>query len=351
MASFLGSIFGGASEKEAADKNRAELARYNQIGTTALDNGLNRATGAVTGARDAAGNLLSSNYGLYGDLRTAGTGILNDGTATSLAALERARGNYDPVAELGAKYGGATSLYLDSLGANGADGNMRARDAFTTGPGYEFTLDEGLKAINRRRAAGGMLASGNADLDALRYGTGYANQTYRGWQDQLAGFVNPELSATSGAASGRTGVDTSIANLVGADTLARLGLEQTVTGGQAGTNTARAANEVTLGNSLAGLYSGDATNRVGLAGNVTSGNMSANNLQAQGESQGARNLLNAGMGLASLAVGGLGGGSFGSLMGSAGNMASQYLGNGTGYQTNPWSTSGMFGSGGAGWAR
>lgn len=350
MASFFSTLFGGGAERDAANRNRAALQNYNTTSLAALDNGLNRATGAVTGARDAASGYLAGNMPLYEDLRRAGGSILDNGRADSIAALERAGGAYDPVAGLGAKYGAGTDLYLDSLGVNGADGNTRAVNAFQAGPGYEFTLDQGLEALNRRRVKGGMLASGNADLDAIRYGTGLANQTYGGWQDRLAGFINPELSATTTAATGRAGVGTNIANLIGADTAARLGLETGVTQGQAGVNSALAGNEIALGNSLGNLYTGDAQNRVGVAGNVTSGNISANNLQAQGEANGARNVMNGVMGLASLAAGM--GGSFmggGGMPSSAGHSFSTMFGNGTGYQTNPWSSRGMFGAGGAGW--
>lgn len=313
MASFFSNLFGGGAEREAANANRAAYGQYGTGANSALDLGLNRSVGAITDASNRAGDYLGRNYGLYGDLRNAGTDILNTGRADSLAALNGASAAYDPLDALAKKYGNATTLYQDSLGVNGAAGNANAVNAFQAGPGYQFTLDQGLNALNRRRAAAGMLNSGNADVDALTYGTGLANQTYGGWQDRLAGFVNPELSATSGVASGRAGIGQNTANMIGQDTLARLGLEQGVTTGQAGVNTAQANNALALGNSLGTLYGNDAQNRVGVLGNVTGGNVSANNLQAQGEAQGSRNLLNAGMGLASLAVGGIGGGSFGSL--------------------------------------
>jgi hypothetical protein len=321
MASFFGSLFGGESEREAADRNRQQYGLYNTTATGALDTGLNRSVGAVTDASNQAGNYLGNNMGLYGDLRTAGTGILDRGRADSLATLNPALQNYQG---LQSKYGAGTDLYLNSLGVNGAAGNQAAVDAFQAGPGYEFTRDEGLNAINRRRAASGMLNSGNADADAIRFGTGLANQTYGGWQDRLGGLINPEMAAASGA----TGVSNNITNLIGADTAARLGLETGVTQGQAGTNTAQANNAVALGNSLGSLYTGDATNRVGVAGNVTSGNVSANNLQAQGEAQGARNGLGAALSLASIAAGGAGGGSFGSLFGGGAAAGGNGLGNG-----------------------
>lgn len=319
MASWWDTMFSGGAEREAADGNRAALGRYTMDSLGALNTGLNRATTTTTAGANSANAYLGNNYDLYGNLRPAGNAILDQGRADSLAALGQAGAAYDPLTNLAGEYGRGRSLYQDSLGINGATGNQNAVNAFQAGPGYEFTRDQGLEALNRRRAAAGMLNSGNADIDAIRFGTGLANQTYGDWQNRLAGFVNPELSATSGAASGRAGVAGRMADVASADTLARLGLETGVTQGQAGTNTARAGNEVALGNSLANLYTGDATNRVGVFGNNVSGQMSANNLQAQGESQGARNLWNAGVQVATGLAGlGGGGGSFGSLFGGAG---------------------------------
>src|SRR6188768_4239933 len=256
MAGFFSTLFGGVAEKEAANKNRALLAQYGQTGNAALDTGLSQSTGAVnTGAGNAAG-LLGQNTGLYQNLGQLGTGYLDSGLQKQLGALNQAGQAYEPLSALASKYGGGTDMYLNSLGVNGAGGNQAAVDAFQAGPGYEFAQSQGLDAINRQRAATGM--AGNA---------------------------------------------TNIANMYGADTAARLGLQQGVTAGQAGVNTNLANNQVALGNSLAGLYSGDATNRVGLQGNITSGGMSANNTQAAGEAAGAKNLLGAGMNLASLGAG------------------------------------------------
>jgi hypothetical protein len=261
MASFLSTLFSGGAEREAADRNRQQLGQY----------------------------------------QTQGTGYLNSGLDRSSGYLNQAVGAYQPLSDLAGQYRQGSGLYLDALGVNGADGNTRATGAFQAGPGYEFTRDQGLDAINRRRAVGHMLDSGNADIDAVKFGTGLADQTYGSWLDRLRGVDSNAMAATGAAASGQSGGYGSLAN----------------------------------------LYQQDANNRVNLAGNVSSGNIAANNQQAAGEASGARNLLNAGMGLASLATGGMGGGfGFGS---SLGNLGSQMFGNGTGYQTNPWSSGGMFG--------
>jgi hypothetical protein len=225
--SFLDDLFGGGAEKAAADKNRALLSDYLSKGTSALDSGLASSTGYLNSA------------------------------GTTLADLQK-------------KYGAGTSLYLDALGVNGADAAKTAQQSFTTGPGYQQGIDAGLDAINRRRAAGGMLDSGNADLDALNFAQNTQNQQYNNWLSNLGGLVSPETQAATGVA----GVDTNLANL-----------SQT-----------------------------DATNRIGLYGNYASGNIGANNMQAAGEAAGAKNLLGGALSLAGLGLKASGVGGFGSAL-------------------------------------
>lgn len=225
MASFFDTLFGGGAEREAADKNRALYADYLSKGNTALDSGLTNSLGALGKAGD-----------IYGGLQS--------------------------------KYGAGTDLYLNALGVNGADAAKTAQSSFTTSPGYQAGIDAGIDVLNRRRAAGGMLDSGNADLDALTYGQNQQNQQYNGWLDRLGGLISPEVTAASGAAGNQT--------------------------------------------NISNLYQNDATNRIGLQGNYTSGNIGANNLQAQGESQGARNALGGALSLANLGLKASGIGGFGS---------------------------------------
>lgn len=265
---FLDTLFGGGAEKEAAEQNRALLGQYQRGAWNTLDDGINRSTE-----------------------------VLNTG-------YDRATGAYQPLAN---KYGAATTLGLDALGVNGAAGNQRAVDAFQAGPGYQFALDQGNQAVERRRATSGMWDSGNTDIDLMKFGQGLANQEYGNWRNALTGFVPAELQATGGVANAAVG----------------------------------------RGTGLADLYTRDADARTNVLGSVTSGGMQANNQEAAGKAAGAKNLLGAGLSLGSLVAGGLGGGGFG--LGSLANMGSQMFGNGTGYQTNPWSSGGIFGAGGSGW--
>jgi len=239
MAGFLSALFGGGAEKEAADKNR----------------------------------------GLYNTYQSGGTANINAGYDTARGDLNNALGAYQPLSSLAQKYTGGTDMLLNALGINGASGNATASAAFQNNPGYQSGMTAGLDAINRRRAAGGMLDSGNADQDAQTFGQNLQNQQYNNWLTSLGGINNNALQATSGAATGQAGVY----------------------GG------------------LGTLATNNASDLTNLLGSSTTGLASANNLQAQGEAAGAKNLLGLGTSLFGHGTGG--GGTVGSsLLSGIGKM-------------------------------
>jgi hypothetical protein len=220
MADFFSTLFGGGAQADAANADRAALNTYQQQANQALGQGYQ-------------------------------TGQTN---------LGQAIGAYSPLSSLGQQYSQAGNLLMGSLGAGGPQATQAAQAAFQNNPGYQGAITAGLDAINRRRAATGMMNSGNADIDAQTFGQNLQNQQYSNWQQQLAGMAGMGQSATAGAATGQAGGYTNLAN-------------------------------------LAQQY---AQNQVGVAGNVYSGNANANQLQAQGAAQGAGNILGAGLSLASL---------------------------------------------------
>jgi hypothetical protein len=121
-------------------------------------------------------------------------------------------GYFQPYADAAAP---AAGMYSDALGLNGADGNTRAETAFKTSPGYEFRVNQGLDAIDRRAASRGMLASGNTAIDTLDYAGGLASQEYGGWLDRLAGqqefganVAGQRAGVTTDAATRRAAVQT-----------------------------------------------------------------------------------------------------------------------------------------------
>jgi hypothetical protein len=114
------------------------------------------------------------NKGLIDQLGNTGRPIIEGIKDTS--------GDYLDLGKLGA------GLYADAYGLNGAEGSARAKDAFQTGPGYQFSLDQGLQALERNASRYGRSDSGNTDVDLMRYATGFADQNYNNWLGGLSGY-------------------------------------------------------------------------------------------------------------------------------------------------------------------
>lgn len=201
-------FFTGDSVKDAAAQNTLAFQGMKKKGNEALDLGLKNATGAI-----------------------------NTGMGTLSA--------------LGDKWGAGTNMYLDALGVNGAQGAQNAQNAFTTGPGYQWMVDQAMDAVNRGAGARGMLRSGNTMADTVTRASGLAGQEWNNWLTNLARGIAPETAAAGGQAD--------------------------------------------LSKSLAGLHQGDAASRVGLLSNVTGGIANQNNMGAQAEMTGAGNAMNFGL--------------------------------------------------------
>lgn len=166
--------------------------------------------------------------------KAEGTGVLNNAQTYAIGDLGNAAGAYAPLSSLAQKYGAGTSLYSDSLGINGPEGNARATGAFQAGPGYRYAVDQSLDGINRSAAARGGSLGGNT-LAALSDRAGnMANQEFGNWQTKLGGFMQPELAATGGAATGQAGAYTNMANV-------RQGTANSIVG--LGTNTTNGIND------------------------------------------------------------------------------------------------------------
>ena len=211
----IGDLFGlnaGKDTIEAARKNRRVINRFDKKARGYVDQGVNRASGFL----DQAGDI------------------------------------WNPLS-------GGLGLYADAIGMRGAEGSQRAVDAFQTGPGFDFALNQGLDALDRRASARGSFQSGGNQIDTINYATGVANQEYGNWLDRLGG-------ASMAGAQGQSGV---------------------------------------LG-SLANLYTGAADQKVGIAGDVFSGRMAANNQIAQGGEANRAGIANLGgtlMDIGSMAFG------------------------------------------------
>jgi len=98
---------------------------------------------------------------------------------------------------------------MAGLGSGGIAGEMAALQQT---PGYQFTLNQGLNAVQNSMASQGLGVSGNALRGAAQYATGLASQTY---QNQFSNMLNvAQLGANAAVGAGSNIV--SAANNIGA---------------------------------------------------------------------------------------------------------------------------------------
>jgi hypothetical protein len=215
---------------------------------------------AFTG--DSAKEAAAQNAALYQQYGTDANKYLDTGLSNELPNLNSAISAYTPLSNLGAKYGAGTNLYMDSLGVNGAGGNANAVGAFQASPGYAWNRDQAIEATARNANRFG--AGGNELAAVTDRASNLANQEYGNWQNRLAGLVNPELSAVSGAAGGQAAGYGAKAGAYATDAQNRVGVAGNVAGGTANSNTAAAnAQMQASGNFWNGLMN--------LGGNVAKG--------------------------------------------------------------------------------
>jgi hypothetical protein len=218
---------------------------------------------AFTG--DSAKKAAADNAALYRQYGTQANQYLDTGLANEVPNLDKAIGAYTPLSNLGAKYGAGTDLYMNSLGVNGPAGNAAATGAFQASPGYAWARDQAIEATARNANRFG--AGGNELAAVTDRANNLANQEYGNWQTRLAGLVNPELTAVSGAAGGQAAGYGAKAGAYATDASNRVGVAGNIAGGTANSNTAAAnAQMQASGNFWNGLMS--------LGGNVARGYLS-----------------------------------------------------------------------------
>lgn len=128
--------------------------------------GLNKGKATVAAAKQ--------NKGLLDELAPVGRDIIG--------GIQDTTGDYLDLGKLGA------SAYADAMGLNGADASAAARDKFTTSPGYEFSLDQGLQALERVGSKYGRANSGQTDMDLMNYGINTANNEWGDYLTRLGSY-------------------------------------------------------------------------------------------------------------------------------------------------------------------
>ena len=94
----------------------------------------------------------------------------------------------------------------DLLGLNGPDAATTAMGNYHTSPGYQFALDQGLRATDAGAAAKGMLRSGATLKAEQTFGTGLADQDFTNYYNRL--FDLSKLGESAAAGTGAANIST-----------------------------------------------------------------------------------------------------------------------------------------------
>lgn len=214
-------------------------------------------------AAAAAGAAVSAGTGLIGGILQSGAVSAGKSQANAAlqAGLQQANTALSPYNTAGQ---GALGVVSNLSGANGPDAATAAMANFHTDPGYQFQLQQGLRAVDAGAASKGLLNSGATIKGEETFGSGLADQSFTNYYNRLFDLSKLGESAGHDIASASTGTASNIANV---DTGAA-GAQASIIG-----NTAKG-----LGTTLGGLFtnpmnplfpsSSESGNLPGLPGNA-----------------------------------------------------------------------------------
>ena len=153
----------------------------------------------VSGAAALGGSLLQAN---------ATSSAADKANATQRDALAQSRADVAPWTTAG---GQALTGVQDASGLNGQPGYDAAMAGFHTSPGYQFQLDQGLRAIDAGAASKGILNSGATLKAEQTFGTGLADKEFTDYYNRLFDLSKLGEGAASGSAAASQATGTGIA--------------------------------------------------------------------------------------------------------------------------------------------
>jgi hypothetical protein len=106
----------------------------------------------------------------------------------------------------------ANADQADLLGLNGPDAANAAMAKFQTSPGYNFQMQQGLRAVDAGAASQGILRSGATIKGEETFGQGLANTDFGNYWNRLQQLSGSGLDAAKGIASAATGGAANIAS-------------------------------------------------------------------------------------------------------------------------------------------
>jgi len=157
---------------------------------------------------------ITAGVGLAGGI---GSSLISSNAASSSAdkanaaqrqALEQSRADLEPWRTAGQ---GALTGAQNAAGLNGQPGYDAAMSAFHTSPGYQFQLDQGLRAVDAGAAAQGFGRSGAVLKAEQAFGSGLADQSFKDYYNRLFDLSKLGEGAATGSASASQNTGTGIA--------------------------------------------------------------------------------------------------------------------------------------------
>ena len=151
------------------------------------------ATAALVGAG------VSAAAGIAGGIMQKGAvdKAQSQANAAQAAGLAQARSDLEPWRTTG---GTANTATADLLGLNGPDAATTAMGNFQQSPGYGWSFDQGMRAVDAGAAAKGLLHSGAALKAEQTFGTGLADQEFGQYYNRLFDLSKLGEGAASGSA-------------------------------------------------------------------------------------------------------------------------------------------------------
>jgi hypothetical protein len=124
------------------------------------------------------------------------------------------REDFAPWRETGAtaveEYGRLYGVGRDGLVSD--EERQGALDRFETSPGYQFRMDEGIKAFDRSASAKGQLSSGGTGKALTRYAQGVASDEFGSYASRLAQLAGAGQQATGSTAAAGASTASNISN-------------------------------------------------------------------------------------------------------------------------------------------
>jgi hypothetical protein len=208
------------------------------------------AIGVGTAVAGVAGSAMSSSASKSAaDTQAAAA---NNATALQEAQWEKTQQNLQPYMDLGSSYINPLKAALSNPTLTQQFSAPTAAQAQAT-PGYQFTLQQGLKATQNSAAARGLGTSGAALKGATTYATGLADSTYNDVYNRALQTYNTNYNTASNNVN-------RLQSVVGSGQNAAAGL------GSLGAQTANS-----IGNTLTGAANASASGTIGSANALSSG--------------------------------------------------------------------------------